>query len=208
MDKNIKIERTLTAILAVLVIFFCVFLMETNAFTKLRIVTINNQSSSNERYAREIENSVYDITVNHNETLSQMITSAKYTGKNDFVSELITPANIPLYVSGGKGEEKIQISLIKLDKAMNNSDIPSFLGNKGYRPATVEELLAFSAKYPDMQKKYFITNISPVTIAGYKFIIALTGDSDYRALDVFTAHGVWENRTVIAGVKIVEMKGI
>jgi hypothetical protein len=193
-----KTKNILTAVLAIGTILLSILVIKTNTLDYSDKYSNTQSPVYHEKTKMEIQN--YEVTVNHNQTLNQMIASANFTGKNDFVSEMVEPKNIKL--SGGKGEEKVQITLIKLEKAMNENSIPAYLKEKGYRGATIEELLALSSKYPDLQRKNFITNFSPIKVGAYKFITALTGDSDYRALDMFTAHGWWENMTVLAVVKI------
>lgn len=92
----------------------------------------------------------YPITVDHSKTLDEMIEVGGY----DFVSSLIRSDCFPIEASG-----QIQLDIELLDYSIPmrcDDDIIKNMERRGLRPATLPELLAFGAAYPEMQKRFII----------------------------------------------------
>jgi hypothetical protein len=102
-------------------------------------------------------------------TLKQLLKKAKF----DWVNPYITEANFPDDKLDGK------VEIIHFDKSITSEDATKELDNKGYRPATLRELIKFAIDNPDEQKKYPIVALGSVRrSAGGRRGVSYLGCSD------------------------------
>lgn len=87
------------------------------------------------------------ITVDYTRTLKQMIVAGCY----DWTNEDITAGHFPI---SGTGKVTVGLELVHLDRIVSTSEVLCALEERGLRPATLVELLAFGEKYPEEQRKY------------------------------------------------------
>ena len=92
--------------------------------------------------------STYPVSVNYDQTLKAMIKAGKYDWTNDNIVQMNFPHD------KSRGIEEITIELIKYDADMESHDVITDLDSRGLRPATIEELCAFGASYPDVQRQF------------------------------------------------------
>jgi len=152
--------------------------------------------------------STYLVSPNYGESLEAMVKNGRY----DFVNPALLPDNFPVERSG----KAAAVTLVELD---NFDGIPTaaqaeeLLAQRGYRPATLAELLALGAKYPEAQANATIIALGTKwkTPAGHMAVPALTGMKvtrsggtvvSVRQLEVFGA-GVlgWRTNIKFAAVK-------
>ncbi|MFH0857642.1 MAG: hypothetical protein V1848_02745 [Candidatus Magasanikbacteria bacterium] len=89
----------------------------------------------------------YIVKVDYGKTLAQM----KYDGHYDWSNPDITPENFPI---NGTGVVEVPLELVHLNKVVSSNMVLVHLDANGMRAATVEELLAFGATYPEIQRKF------------------------------------------------------
>jgi len=104
----------------------------------------------------------YSAIVDCDLSLAEMIAAGKY----DFTNEDITARRFPIT---GKGKVNINFILKHFGEDLSTRYALEELDNADLRPATIEELLAFGAKYPDEQRKYPIVALGSVARDLYCF---------------------------------------
>lgn len=127
---------------------------------------------------------VFHIVVNHAESLAQMITVGNY----DWVNSNISEKNFPVK---GKGQVEFNVELVHYGKSMNSDNIVQDMASRGLRPATLLELLAFGAAYPDKQREFPIVAFGSVWLrwSGQEHVACLGSDGSKRGLDL----AVWDD---------------
>jgi len=89
----------------------------------------------------------YIVSVDYGMSLADMIVAGQYDGKNSDINS----RNFPIK---GEGTVNVNLELVHLDKSASFEDVLAYLEANGMRPATVEELLAFGATYPEIQREF------------------------------------------------------
>jgi hypothetical protein len=92
---------------------------------------------------------LYSITVDYSQSLAEMIAAGHY----DWTNSDITAEHFPIK---GTGAVEVKTQLVHLNRHAMTREVMAELDRRGLRPATIEELLAFGAKYPDMQRQFEI----------------------------------------------------
>jgi hypothetical protein len=120
---------------------------------------------------------VYPITVDCSQTLEQMIAAGNY----DWVNSDITSEAFPV-----KGKGVVQIPDAKpvhFGRKMSSDAAIAELDKMGLRPATHTELLAFGAKYPELQRQFPIVALgSSAQVHGYRSVVCLWSSGRERGL--------------------------
>lgn len=117
------------------------------------------------------------ITVNYNLSLTEMIAVGRY----DWVDSNIT-AN--LFPEKGEGTKELAVELIHFDRFVSSDEAVKEMDKRDLRPAIYMELLAFGAKYPDMQRGFDITALGSIALAhGYRRVLSLYRDDFKRRLN-------------------------
>lgn len=102
----------------------------------------------------------HPIVVDYRQSLKDMIAAGKY----DRANPDITWRHFPVR---GIGQVKLNAILIHYDQLMSNDDVLADLDRQGLRAATIAELLAFGAAYPNEQLGYRpIVALNPVWMVG------------------------------------------
>lgn len=97
----------------------------------------------------------YNIVVDYNRSLADMIKAGKY----DRVDSGINTEHFPLK---GKGKHELTAILFLFDRYIESDDAIVEMDKQGYRPATIEELLALGEKYPKLPKEFPIIALGSV----------------------------------------------
>jgi hypothetical protein len=127
----------------------------------------------------------FKFVVDYSMTLPQMIAAGRYDWQNDD----ITPARFPV---NGEGQKELNGQLVHFNRNMGSDDVKKELDAKGLRPATHEELLAFGATYPEMQRQFPIVALgSFAEIGGGRDVVCLDGDGSGRGLGLVWLGGGW-----------------
>lgn len=124
---------------------------------------------------------VYPITVNYDLSLSEMIKAGHY----DWVNQHITSEHFPVNGTDIKEVVTELVHFNHFNRYMEFKDMLRELEELGLRPATIEELLAFGAKYPKLQRQFFIVALGSVwrPLDG-RSVPYLWGHSSERYLDL------------------------
>ncbi len=97
----------------------------------------------------------YSAVVDYSQSLVEMVSAGKY----DWVSEGITEKNFPKTMSG---KVRVNFELVHFNRNITSDIAVMGLGGMGLRPATIWELLAFGAKYPELQREFPVVALGSV----------------------------------------------
>jgi len=118
---------------------------------------INNQGALARtlRLALNGERSEFPVVVDYDKSLDDMIQAGNY----DWVCEKITAENFPYDCEGKHG---VRLEYHRFDRVVTGEEAFELLDMAGFRPATLPELLAFGAAFPEEQEKHEIVTLSSV----------------------------------------------
>lgn len=102
---------------------------------------------------------VLKIVVDYSMTLGQMIAAGGYRWRNDDIND----ERFPLL---GEGKVENTVELIHFNRPISSNDAEKELDKMGFRPAIIEELLAFAAAFPETQRKSPIVALGSVAKIG------------------------------------------
>ncbi len=88
----------------------------------------------------------YSISVNYNQSMEEAIRAGNY----DWYNDDITSKHFPTERSG---RHKVEVELVHFGRDMSTNNVLAELDKCGLRPAELHELLAFGAKYPEIQRE-------------------------------------------------------
>jgi hypothetical protein len=123
---------------------------------------------------------LYPITVDYSQSFAKMVAAGHY----DWTNSDIVAEHFPIE---GEGKVKIMAQLVHLYHAANDRVVIAELDKRGLRPATIEELLAFGAKYPEFQREFLIVALGSygwVHPRGDRRVPGLHGTGGRRNLDL------------------------
>ena len=143
-----------------------------------------------------VASSTFHIQVNYDLRLDFAIRDGQY----DWEHDLINDENFPIT---RKGTAELDIVLVHLDINVSSEEAIKELDKAGYRPAELQEFLAFGAKYPDEQRKYPIVALGSVWryLDGRRFVPCLWGNGGKRGLNLRLFAGEWNAVYRFAGVR-------
>lgn len=124
----------------------------------------------------------YRFTVNRDQRFKAVVKAGKY----DWVNDDITEAHFPLTGSGTAEQEGI---LVHFNRYISTNDALAELDRLGLRPADFQELCAFGAEHPNVQRKFPIVELASVWTNrdGHRYVAYLWSDAGERYLHL---HGV------------------
>lgn len=96
---------------------------------------------------KKVVGDIYTATVDYGMSLADMIKAGKY----DWVNDDITAEHFPIT---GSGKVEVSFELVHLNKSTSSEEILLHMEKNNLRPATLAELLAFGAKYPEKQREF------------------------------------------------------
>ena len=111
---------------------------------------------------------VYPITVDYSKPIEEMVAAGQY----DWSNSDITLAHFPTK-RVGKAETKVE--LLHFDRSISSEEALKEMDKMGYRPAEAHELLAFGAKYPDVQREFPLVALGSVwrRLGGRRRVVCL-----------------------------------
>ena len=122
----------------------------------------------------------YPVTIDYADTFEQRLASGRYDWKNSDINK----KNFPV-----KGEGTVDriLELAHYAKDMSTDAVLAAIDAQGYRPATIEDLLAFGAKYPELQREFPIVALGSVwqNWFGNRYVAYLYRVGDKRNLDLY-----------------------
>ena len=121
------------------------------------------------------ESNTHTLTVNYGQSVEDALKAGNY----DWVNDYITSRNFP---PTRRGTETVEVSLVHFGRVMTSDEVLEELDRQGLRPATVEELLALGAQYPDLQRQFPIIALGSVCVgpSGHRSVPVLWSDGRYR----------------------------
>jgi hypothetical protein len=131
----------------------------------------------------------YPVTIDYDQSLADMIAAGKYDWKN----EDITAKNFPMQ---GNGAVNLKIVLIHPNRNIESEDSVREQDQIGLRPATLPELLAYGAKYPETQREFPIVALGSSWVCphGYRSVPYLSDWDEERDLCLGDWDGAWGAR--------------
>lgn len=139
---------------------------------------------------------VFQVVVDYGRMIADMIASGHY----DWVNPDITQDHFPPITIGGEGTIELKAELIHFGKTMSTDNVLIDLDRRGYRPATLSELLAFGAKYPEKQREFPVVALGSVwtNSDGNRYVPCLYEDDSERGLSLDWYDVVWDDYRFLA----------
>lgn len=120
----------------------------------------------------------FRLTINHNQSLSQMIVAGHYDGTNDS----ITAERFPIT---GEGIVEYEARYFHFDRNISSENAIKEMEEAGWQPAKIEHLLAHGAANPDEQQKHPIVALGSVAaVDGNRDVPCLDRSGSERYLDL------------------------
>jgi len=129
---------------------------------------------------------VYPVTVNYGLSLAEMIEVGKY----DWVNDSITAKHFPFT---GEGMAELEVQLVHFKRRIESDDAIKKMDGMGLRPLALSELLAFGAKFPEVQREFPIIALGSVWRRRYgsRYVPVLWEYDRERDLDLGWFEGRW-----------------
>jgi len=140
--------------------------------------------------------SVFSIVVDYSLSLAEMVKAGKY----DWVNDDITAKHFP---AKGEGKKELAIELIHFNRRTSSEEALQEMDKQGFRPATIEELLALGSAYPELQRKFPIAALGSVwqDPNGYRHVPCLGESVSRRSLHLHWLGGGWGGDWRFAAVR-------
>lgn len=123
---------------------------------------------------------LFIAVVDYGLPLSSMIQLGRYDG---VVDSHITTEN---FLLTGKGKWEVEYEIIYLNRAISFGDSCTEIKIRKLEPAKIEDLLAFGAKYPDIQREFTLFALGSVILnAGNCLVACLDGSDTERNVSLF-----------------------
>jgi hypothetical protein len=130
----------------------------------------------------------YPLTVEYKRSIEQLVKAGKY----DYANSDITTAN---FKNEDVFDSKSEAILFHPDEAIESDEILTRFEKEDLRPATLRELLAFGAKYPNVQCEFPIIALGTVVrLDGDQLVAYLGRDDARRGLHLGWFDGGWSQR--------------
>lgn len=126
----------------------------------------------------------YPITVNYGLSLKEMIAVGRYDREDKDITALHFPMK-------GEGTKEVVTELVHFNRHMESEDVLREFDERSLRPATIKELLAFGAKYPELQRQFPIVALGSIWWhLAYRFVLCLDRYGSERGLRlIWFGHG-------------------
>lgn len=140
-------------------------------------------------------NFTYPVSINYGLSLEEMIAAGRYDWKSDDIVTKHFPVK-------GEGVANVEIQLVHFDRVIESEEAIEELDKMGLRPAKIEELLAFGAKYPKVQREFPIVALGSVWrfAHGLRHVPYLGRSGAGRGLSLGWFEGEWVERCRFAAV--------
>lgn len=130
---------------------------------------------------------VFTVPVNYSQSLGQMIRVGEY----DETNGAINPRNFRL---GGAGLWQVELTLVQFSRTKAPLELVMLMGGRGYRPATIEELLALGKAERDLQRSIPIVALGSALMRNNRrYVPCLGGSASVRNLTLVVIYRRWSN---------------
>ena len=127
------------------------------------------------------------FVVDFGKSLEEMIAAGKYDWRNND----ITSARFP--ITGG-GRVSVDAKLFHFNRTMTSDEVGRELDKAGYRSATIAELLAFGAAFPEVQRQFPVIALGSVgSVFGFRLVPCLRRRGAERNLYLSWHDGAWDD---------------
>jgi hypothetical protein len=122
----------------------------------------------------------FKLVVDYGKSLGEMIVAGQF----DWVNDDITAEHFPITE---KGTVEVDLQYVHLGRTATTAEVLAEMEKLGLRPATIAELVAFAAKNPEEQRKYWIVALgsSWVDGGGHRKVPILDGSDSERHLYLY-----------------------
>jgi hypothetical protein len=129
----------------------------------------------------------FTVQVDYSQSLKQMMDAGGY----DEMNSDINPRNFRL---GGAGSREVELTLVQFSRAMAPLELVMLMEGRGYRPATIEELLALGNAQRDLQRSIPLVALgSGKALDGRRYVPCLGGSASIRNLTLVVIYRRWSN---------------
>ncbi len=136
------------------------------------------------------------FTVDFTKTLEEMIAAGKYDWRNNVITSQLFPIV-------GNGTVVVDAKLFHFGRSTTSNEVERELETAGYRSATIAELLAFGASFPEVQRQFPVIALGSVTkVSGGRSVPCLVRHGAERSLDLDWRGRVWGDACRILAVRI------
>lgn len=136
-------------------------------------------------YTNGERTAVFIVTVDHGQSLEEMIAAGYY----DEVDSAVQTVSFPIK---RKSRKRVEITLIQFDHHYAGVEAWALMEARGYRPAFIEDLLALGKEYPRLQRKSPIVALgSGRIIQGRRRSVCLGGSESTRTLQLVAIYRRW-----------------
>ncbi|MBI3330238.1 MAG: hypothetical protein HYZ81_26465 [Nitrospinae bacterium] len=118
---------------------------------------------------------VFRVTVNHRLSVEAMVLAGRYNRSLPMETMVLVGAalagvydflSLKNFTVSPEGKTEVDIELVHFGQMMVTGDVLRKLDQKGLRPATLRELLAFGAQYPAVQRVFPIVALGSSWVEG------------------------------------------
>lgn len=114
---------------------------------------------------------VYPVTVDYSKSLAEMFMSCRFDVTDSKLDEFI----IGNFSVDDNSQKNVRLHITHFERHIDNDDIVIKLNNRGLRPATLPEMLAFWRRYPQFQRKFVILALGS-KLTSCDFIVGIHRD--------------------------------
>lgn len=133
----------------------------------------------------------YTVSVDFNKFIHDMVRAGRYNQDYGHLSRLAALFNVK-----GEGVITVALELIHLNRVASSDVALAHLERNGLRPATIEELLAFGASYPEIQKRFHVVCLGSSCSGSHNdgcFVPVLRGHPGFRELHLTQFNQNWDS---------------
>jgi hypothetical protein len=128
---------------------------------------------------------VFTVPVDYSQSLEQMIAAGEYNETNGDIN----PRNFRLE---GAGCREVELTLVQFSRAMAPLELVMLMNRRGYRPATIEELLALGKAERDLQRSIPIVALgSGLRRHDRRYVPCVGGSASVRNLTLVVIYRRW-----------------
>jgi hypothetical protein len=125
------------------------------------------------------------LSVDYSQSLRKMIADGGY----DEINGDITPRNFRLQATGFR---QIDLILIQFEHPVAPLEAVVLMKKEGYRPATIEEILALGIEHPELQRSIPIVGLgSARVVENRRYVPCLGGSESSRSLGLAVIYRRW-----------------
>lgn len=170
----------------------------------LLLLVSNNSVICQQQKAKLVENGSYDIGVDYNLTIEQVVANGNYDSKNDYI-------NSKNFSTSRKGYIRVKIVIYKATQNIRSEEVIRFLRKKKLVSADFYTLCALANERPELPRQDRIIGLGSFCTlrnnnrSRYYPLLYRSDDSNKRRLGLFIPSdgNIWIEGDCFAAVKII-----